>query len=59
MKKRKKKPEPQDFKTKQENEEALEAYYQSQPIYIAMNFILGNPKKIKNRQEGKPANPPY
>ena len=61
MKKKNKKPKPQDFQTREEHEEALEEYYQNQPIYVVLNFILGHPKKIKNTLTGKPGGepPPY
>lgn len=50
---------PENFKTREEHEEAIETYNQSQPIYIVLNFILGAPNKIKNNLSGKPGQPPY
>ena len=50
---------PENFSSKDEHGAALEEYYQQQPIYVVLNFIQGNPKKIKNKLQGKPGPPDY
>ena len=50
---------PENFKTQQEQEEAIDEYYNQRPIYNYFQFFIGGPNRIKkNSQEGKP-NPPY
>lgn len=51
---------PENFKTKEENEAALEEYTTSQPIYNYFQFFIGGPNNVeKNKQQGKPQVPPY
>lgn len=51
---------PENFKTKEENEAALEEYTTSQPIYNYFQFFIGGPNNVeKNKQQGKPQQPPY
>lgn len=51
---------PENFKTQTEAEEAAEEYITSQPIYNYFQFFIGGPNNIdKNKQQGKPKEPPY
>jgi len=52
---------PENFKTKEEHEAAIEEYNTSQPIYNFFQFFIGGPNNAgntKNKQEGKPGQPP-
>lgn len=52
---------PENFKSQEENEAALEEYNNSRPIYSILNIFIGGRntvEKIKSDVEGKP-HPPY
>lgn len=50
---------PQNFKTREEHEAALEEY-RTQNNYNYFQFFFGNPNNIDtNKQQGKPNQPPY
>lgn len=52
--------EPENFKTKEEHQAAVDEYITSQPIYNYFQFFIGGPNNIdKNKQQGKPTVPPY
>jgi hypothetical protein len=58
--KKKEKPKPEDFKTKEEAVKAIEDWYESQPIYNYFQFFIGGRNNAKtNKQQGKPGPPPY
>lgn len=53
---------PEKFKTQAEHAAAIEEYNTSQPIYNFFQFFIGGPNNAdntKNKQQGKPAQPPY
>lgn len=53
---------PENFKTEAEHTAAVEEYNTSQPIYNFFQFFIGGPNNAdntKNKQQGKPALPPY
>lgn len=61
MKKKKKKLtkedlKPENFKSQEENEEAVEEYLNSKPFYTVLNIFIGDAKvkKIKSDVDGKP-----
>ena len=46
---------PENFKTREEHESAVEEYTKSQPIYNYFQFFIGGPLNVdKNKQQGKP-----
>lgn len=53
---------PENFETKEEHAAAIEEYNTSQPIYNFFQFFIGGPNRAdntKNKQVGKPGQPPY
>lgn len=54
--------DPENFNTKEEHAAAVEEYNTSQPIYNFFQFFIGGPNNsdnTKNKQVGKPGQPPY